>query len=40
MDGRILLGKVDCTKEADLCRRCLFSLCFWTNMLNSQVLTL
>ncbi|XP_039687044.1 protein disulfide isomerase-like 5-4 [Medicago truncatula] len=21
MDGRILLGKVDCTKEADLCRR-------------------
>lgn len=21
MDGRILLGKVDCTEEADLCRR-------------------
>ena len=21
MDGRILLGKVDCTEEVDLCRR-------------------
>jgi hypothetical protein len=25
MDGRIFLGKVDCTQEGDLCRRCLFS---------------
>ncbi len=28
LDGRILLGKVDCTQEPDLCRRYFPDLCF------------
>jgi hypothetical protein len=30
IDGRILLAKVDCTEEGDLCRRYFLDQCFLT----------